>query len=362
MALLFLDSFDHYATGDMLLKWTSSSGPSLPDMVDGGGRCTTRGVHFSGFRNVKKNITPTANTRRGIVGFAAKFVNQGPNFFWLWEGPTANHFVVINNQVNASFDVYGGSAVGPNFAVPPIASAAPGIITSNIYYYVEIRWFVHPTAGEIEIRLNGAVVLNATGLNTRGGSFPALPTLTDNVVAFSLENRAGDWYCDDLYILDDQVTATDTINTTFRGDSKVECIFPDAAGAHTDFAVTGAATNHAANKDSADAIVGQPDRDTSYVASNTPGAIDTYNFNALTALAATIYGIQVLQCQEKTDAGARTAATVIRHAGVDYPQVAFSPSQGSYQYDRQVLGADPLGTQWTLANINALEAGPTVVS
>src|SRR5262245_8864560 len=64
MALLFIDSFDHYQSADFLKKWTSGAG----DIEVGAGRCGSNALKVLGPDSLDRGLTFTGNVV--VCGFA----------------------------------------------------------------------------------------------------------------------------------------------------------------------------------------------------------------------------------------------------------------------------------------------------
>jgi hypothetical protein len=72
--------------------------------------------------------------------------------------------------------------------------------------------------------------------------------------------------------------------------------------------------------------------------------------------------VQFNLCARKDDAGPRTLANVVKSAGTEYAAAAFYPGL-SYQVFADVRETDPAtGAAWLFAAVNAVQAGPKVVS
>ena len=106
-----------------------------------------------------------------------------------------------------------------------------------------------------------------------------------------------------------------------------------------------------------------PDEAT-YNESGTVGHIDQYSLedSAHAVGDATVLGVQVLACCEKTEAGTKTMRTNCRQATTDYPGDTFAPSEGSYSYFRQVYDAGPDAAGWDITRLNAFVAGVEIVA
>jgi hypothetical protein len=102
------------------------------------------------------------------------------------------------------------------------------------------------------------------------------------------------------------------------------------------------------------------DGDTTYVAANTPGFIDTYTMDDLSTASGPVQGVQYLLDARKDQAGSRTVEPVVRIGGVDY--LATTAALGdSYAFVREVAETSPASeTTWTIDEINAMEYGACV--
>ena len=91
MALLYCDSFDHYATADIALKYpvhtigAAADGPNI-----------TTGRFGNGIRMTYSNVTPgaTTSTRRTIDGLSATTVIVGFAYFWTTQ--TTNDVQIVS--------------------------------------------------------------------------------------------------------------------------------------------------------------------------------------------------------------------------------------------------------------------------
>jgi hypothetical protein len=345
MALLFIDSFDHYQTAELPSKWTSVSAAALfpGGIVAGVGRCGTQAVHLSGI--IEKGI-PFGSTT-GILGFAVEMIVQSFNtevFATFGTNSGSGTQVYLVRNLDGSLQVWRADA-----APVILGTTAPDVVRLNQYYFIEFKATISNAAGVIEVRVNGVTVLNLTGQNTHSNQ---CPDLTITKITF-VGSTGFQTYTDDVYVLDDTGSAP---WNTFLGDCRVEYLRPDGVGANQSWDLVGAATHWQAVDDNA-----TPDDDTSYIHTATAGAVDTQTYQPTSLPAGSIFGLQVNLYARKTDGGARLVAPVIRHAGVDYVGVDQAPSFPSYIYLIQTYMTNPgTGVAWSIAGVNAIEAGVKV--
>lgn len=187
------------------------------------------------------------------------------------------------------------------------------------------------------------------------GNTQATGNATANQIFVGTNNNPGNGihdYIDDLWICDGQPGLTG-----YQGDCSVKALLPTGAGATTQLAATGAASNYAAVNEATQ------NGDTSYVASATAGQEDTYAMADLSATVAAVKGLQTVLVARKDDAGPRTVAPVLRPGGAGgSDQVGASvPLVASYAMQLQVWETNPAtSAPWTPADVTAAEVGMKV--
>jgi hypothetical protein len=347
MALLFLDSFDHYQTAQILAKWTNAGAAGPGGIVPGQGRCNTQAIQLGANAFVTKGLTFGSTT--GIFGFAFKPTTQvfnESNFAFVL-APTGSGL-----QLNLVRHLDGSIAIVRTDASPVVlATSAPDTVKLGSYYYLEWKVTIDNVAGAVDLHVNGVSVCSAGPVDTQ--SDLTLSNVLSGVALFGGASFLA--YFDDVYVVDSTGPAP---WNTFLGDTRVEYLRPDGPGAHQDWDVVGAATHWQAVDDNA-----TPDGDTSYIHTATVALTDTETYQSTGLPSGAIFGLQVNLYARKTDSGLRQIAPVIRHAGADHTGVSVQPSFASYTYLIQTYATNPgTGVSWTIADVNAVEAGVTVVT
>ena len=261
----FLDSFDHYT--DMSQKWDGTYNLFLGIVSGGrwaGGQCASTSGPFGtqdSRRGGYKNIGGTETTI--IVGFAFQllFYSSGGNspFLTLDEIGLGTHMQVA---VDASgrLVVLRGSTTLDTYSVP---------IAASRWRYLEFKTTIHDSTGSYELRLDGATVLSASGVDTRNGG----SGYVDRINLSGVSGNAFGYQLEDLYVLDgvDSGVAGNP-NDDFWGDTRIECLFPNGNGNSSDF--DGSDGNSIDNYLLVDDTA--PDGDTTYVEAGVVGDKDTY--------------------------------------------------------------------------------------
>lgn len=340
MALLFMDGFDHYATADLTKKWTLSAG--LPSIVSTPVRRS--GGALDTVATASNYVQKTLPSSIGTVyfGFAfhpgVAFPSTSSSFVLLMDGSTfqVELRMTSTGQIAAARN---GTVLGTSTAVVPI----------NTFSYIEAMFVISPTAGIVEVRLNGNAtpILSLTGQNTRNSA-----NSTINTVRLGTYNAAGRSYYDDFYICD----ASGSSNNNFLGDVRIDTLFPTADGTYSQFTPS-TGTSHFALVDEA------APNTTDYNDGSAVGNRDSYQVADLSAITSqTIYAVQVNAAVQKDDAGAKSAAVFMRSGSTnaDGPSTVLGTSQ---IYLTQIHATDPAtAAAWTPAGVNAAEAGVLVTA
>lgn len=351
MSLLFIESFDHFTTTTQAAagKWSSIYGVNNGSFgVAGSGRNGSFGFHAingAGGTNALMKVFPLAKATL-VAGVAMRHALAGTI------DAVLIGFIDSTNgeQVSLRYSASGHKLyVSRNGTLLALGSA---VLSDAVFYYVEFKATINGATGTTEVHVNGVAdpALTLSGVNTRGSgtnnSADAVrlgPVGTTNVFDFDF---------DDFYVCD----TAGAVNNDFLGDVRVQCLFPDAIGAHSQWAPTPAGANYTAVNEVS------PNDDTSYVSDLTPGDLDSYGFSDLSPSTGAVKGVQTVPYARKDDAGTRTIAPMARHGVTDYPGPNHNISN-TYAYFPDVWETNPgTGLAWTVADVNADEFGVKVVA
>jgi hypothetical protein len=351
MALLFIDSFDHYDTASVLDKWTSNFTPSTIEV--GKGRCGTNCMKLGTFEDLLKGVLFTSLT--GTVGFAACVISHETvtaaeiHLSTLGGSYPQAHLTLWYHAIDGSLSVVRNSS-----SDVLLGQTVPDVIRQDDWYYIEWRATIDPAVGAVTVRVNNVEVIAVTGVNTLGdiGASNPFPLDLRSVGFHCGSNEA--WRLDDVYILDSTGPAP---NNTFLGDCRVEYLKPRAAGTYQQWPiVVGTSGSHwlAVNDNAV------PDEDATYVEANAPGLTDSNLYQPTGLPSGPIFGAQLSLHAKKTEIGPRVVAPVV-NAVTGPPH--FSPSAETYRYLHTMFPTNPTtGLPWTIAEINAIDAGVTVIT
>lgn len=339
MTLLFIDGFDHYATADVLTKWTafdtSSAGQSIATSSGrrGGNGWTSTTTGRGLTRAIPNSTTVVLGFALNLGGAAAGAIN----LIEFRESGTI-HVALLANSDN-SVSVLRGATT--------LATSSAGVLPSSGYCYLELKATINDSTGAYEVRVNGANVLSGTGADTRNGG---TGVITNVAVRWVRSNAV----IDDLYICD----GSGSTNNDFLGDQRVDCYFPNGNGNSSQLLGSdgNSTDNYLLVDDSS------PNGDTDYVQSATSGQKDTYAISNMMHTPATIAGVQVCMSSKKDDAGTRSICSVVRSGGSDTDGTTQALST-TYNYYLQIIEQDPnTSTAWTVSGFNAAEFGQKVAA
>lgn len=335
--LLFVDSFDHYATADILKKWNNSATASFYNIQSGGGRNSTQSFRISNSvlnPGIGKSVPSKPATL--IVGFALQFsvgFSTNTDLLIFREGATT--------QVGVRITPSGTLIVHRNSTTLATSTLA---LNASVYNFLELKATINGSTGSYELRVNGATILSATNVNTLATSNAWVDAVWLGPI--NAGQGGGNIDFDDFYICD----TTGSNNNDFLGDVRIECLQPSAAGTTTQFT-----PSTGANYTDVDEAIANT---TDYVTSSADNQIDTYAFGDLSESAGTIKAVQVSAYAQKTDVGSRSIALIDRTNGTNHVGSDHALST-SYAIISDVLETDSGngGVAWTIASVNGAEFG-----
>lgn len=408
MALLIIDSFDHYSTDDIPSKWYLyaqegvGGGGGFTHINGSEGRFGNGALHMSVLqleaaapisKNFGDGVGGGTISTACIVGFAFKASGPGA-FVTNFEGislypdmgakslaPQGRNTLLLIRSQNDQGQLYGmiGYTLEANgqinvwrgewTATLPEAGfvwlgRTSKVLRPDQWYYIEFRTTIDNGGGEIDIRVNGESWLSLTGQDTYlDPAYPNDPPHVGwcEVVVGHLVGGIGgilgysvgrhDWYFDDLYIADGSTSATNTVNT-FWGDHAIRARRVTADGAVIQFVPAGGGTNY----DKVDDLTA--DGDASYNVAVNAGDTDTFIVeDAVGGAGATVEAVQVLADVKASGTGIAVASAILRSAGVNYQGDVFS-IEDEYEFVRHIWTLDPADTGVISgADFNGFEIG-----
>lgn len=234
-----------------------------------------------------------------------------------------------------------GSKLTPTTAGDLRITTSSGVMTSAVYHFIEVEFFVDSSVGYIRLWVDGVNVGEVIGADTASW----ISDSTNPVDEFGMQQPTI-WITrfDDIHILD----SSGSNNTTRVGDTHVETIWPASDGNTVLFTpATGTNVSQVDEKEG--------DGDLSFVESGTVSAKDVFDMDGF--VADTVFAVQPLALAKKTSPETIKGAVIADDTASDYTAIE-QELQTDYKYIHGVFNEDPSDSlSWNSAKVNALEFG-----
>ncbi len=334
MALMFLDSFDHY--DDLTIKWSAN----ITALIDLTGTKSRTGIGACSCFPFGPTLNFTSRTSL-VMGTAYMATSFGNDVYGVISATIRQVRCHVNGDGSLSIQT-------SNDPFPIVlGTSAPNVIQLNVYAYIEMKISAFSGAGTVNLKVNGQTVLTVIG-NTN-------PAATGTAESWYLQGPGGGnfGYHDDVYLCD--LTNSGIVgapNNDFLGPIRNFAQVPIADGGPPLQWVPKTGPTHFTEVDEI-----PPDDNTSYNGSNTVGDVDQYVYGTTGILPPVqVFGVQVCLDAALDIAGARSIAPNV--GGVTGNSVALSTS---YDIVKQVYDGNPVsGIAWQLTDFATVQFGPEV--
>jgi len=355
MAIIFAEGFDHYGdtpnggrTAMLAGEWAqfNVSNPNVVELVTTQKRT---GTHSMRIGYSTGTGSPNCQARR-VVGAARTIIGMGLGVFFTTL-PIINrrHGFEFRNASNGRivmFTVQSDGAIGVYTAAglePALLIATDPVITAAAFNHIEVKVVIDNVVGEIEIRVNGIVVLHETDLNLGTSGCTQIVYGTPTGVDIIPSDQDLNWYIDDIVTWDDAGTE----NVDFVGPMRVETIWPVADTIQADWLKVGAADGY----DCINEV--PPDGDTTYLVTENAGDISEFELGTLPPETVEIAGVYIPTMARIEDAGVGNIKTSLV-SGADVSDGADVPLTTVYTYWGSVHEKDPAtDAKWTKSGLEA---------
>lgn len=219
-------------------------------------------------------------------------------------------------------------------------------LSTGTWYYIEIKIYLHNSAGTVDVKVDESSVLSLTSKDTLQGALADVAAVRfygTNVATYNFT-------FDDIYICDD----AGSTNNDFLGVSMVSGVFPDGAGDETDFT-----PDAGSNYERVDEVVS--DDDTSYVESGTSTDRDLYNYESMPGSLGDILGLQINTTVRETDVDTFTLKQPCKSSTTVSAGSVEPVGSTLYTHRERILEQDPhTSAAWVEAGVNAAQFGVEV--
>ncbi len=338
MALVLMEGFDLLTAAYVATKYPLGS-QFGPDMIAG------RFAPGQGYRPGPGN--QNGSFVASFTGLSSLTVGAGLRITNIGAFGTGFQFLFLDDSAGAVQFAIGTDANGAirvartqaTISSAPLAVSANNVIASLAWFYVEVEFVLSDTVGQCRVWINGAKVIDISGVDTKGTAIT-----TVNRARFTQVNTGdGGFAVDDLYIVD---------SAARLGESRVYVLEPNSDNAGAWARSTGASNFSCVDE--------APFNTTDFVSSATVNDEDYYGFADLPYNPAAIHAVQTSMFAAKDDAASRTIRANLNSGGTIANGTDFGLS-ATYLQKTDLYVTNPNGGgAWSQAAVNALLSGPQV--
>jgi hypothetical protein len=354
MALLRVESFDHWATADRAYKgWSFAHVAATPGdagcSIGAYGRNGTNGLrghnHAVGGQSTRALLgIPNASGATALKGFGFRINTAIPAA----DIPICTYMRGSTELISVTCSATGTLSVRLGGRTGSVLSTSVATITHSTYYFCEPKVVLNDTTGSYELRINGVAFTSGSGVDTLisgAATWDGLVLGGTNVgVTYTID-------FDDLHVCD----GTTASNNNFLGDHRIVCVVASAGnGTHTGYAAS-TGTDRGAMVDD------NPPDVADYVQGGTVGDRVTFNFPAL-GVTGTVKAVQTVNLAKADAAGIRTQVPAFRIGGNDYDgNGSILGSDWLYQVEVHPTNPNTVAA-WTVSEIDGAEFGAAVTA
>ena len=329
MAIVWQDGFDLYNNAsDLAMIYYSGYATSISTTAGrfGGGAWSTTGY------GLVKTI-PTCAEVWSSFAFNTASTAAGDKIIGMASSSAGEEMSITYNPSTGVWKVWRGNAV-------TVLGTATAFVPINAWHWLDIRFKLSATLGEIEVWLDEVQIISLTAQNTvqnTGQTQLVSVQIGDNSAGHAPTMSADDWF---IYT-----------PGTRLGDSRIETLVPTSdAGTNNGTPSTG--TNHYAVVDEAQFNT------TDYITMpNTSGDKETFGHGALVNTPTTIYSVAVKMVSQKSDAGAFYIEPLVVSSGTEGDGASASLTT-SWGVQSAIFETDPhTSGAWAYSAVNASSIG-----
>lgn len=342
MAFIFADPFASYTLPADMAK--SSWGVGIVTFTPTGGRFGLGAANFTGGSSKFLDKSFPAAIGSFIISFDAKFAMSG-------SGDILEFYNNSGVTQCARLDITPADAVQiRNVSGAVAATSAASAISRTVWHRIEIKIQIGDDTGDVEVWVDGASVLTASGIDFDGGALAGCDR-----IRFFNDNGGFVWDMGSPIISDTSGLAPWNVEL---GDKRMYVLLPTADDTPLQWT-----PNVGLNFDTVnDPIPAVSDGDSTYVQhSAASDAIDLYGYADLPVGIVGIIGVIVDIEARKTDAGALPGGgslrAQIKHSASTTDGALYTLTT-DYMCHQHMFPDVPGGSGWTKTQVDAAISGP----
>lgn len=287
-------------------------------------------------------VHTTNASNEGVFGFAfylTEDYNYTSDYRWITVNSADNTGAQFRLDLNAASKLELRDGGGT------LLLTADWVFPYLQWYYLEIKFKIHPVSGYVEVYLNDELFLSKYNFNT---NYRNAVNLYPGHIYWMSPKRSMTY--DDMYYLD---TTGDAPFNNRLGPIALTAVFPTAAGTKAEWAMRAGGTEHYLEVDDPYVV----DTDATYIQTATPNTVEWFKFPAQAGL---------IPLAVQVDAVAKLMASGTGRLDLGITTTTESATQwktggflriGAWDCTKKIFQLAPDNTPWTLAKLNATQFG-----
>lgn len=346
MGLLFFDGSSFYSTTTLSQRYSFSSSPVV-EPTSGHWNATHRNGRLlcdtgADFIDLATNNTDSV--------FIAQWYNYTQNIGLA--GDTQNSHNFRNNSegiTHVTMRIKSNGCLQFLRGGTTTILISESMVRSNNWHYLEVALKISDTVGQIHARVDGKLVLNEYGLDTKNGGTNAW---VDTLRVDPDGNNTRDIYvCNPIFM-----SSTGSSYNNFIGPKRVYTCFPTGGDTSNWTRGSTGSTNWQLVDET------DPDGDSTFVESASTGTVDLYQFENLPSNCSVVDAVAINFSAKDSTGGTSNMRAIIDSTG-NISNGATVSLTSSYAIYQTIFMTDPNGGgAWTPAAVNNLLAGIEVVA
>lgn len=230
-------------------------------------------------------------------------------------------------------------------------------LADNNWYYIELRVKLDATNGEVELRINGNVEFNLSGISTSVGAAVDCQAIRLGITPNSTtSNDFGGSGGVGILRYDDFILFDASESVTWPQGAAIMMLAPEGDGAVSEWNSTG--DTHYGEIDEVAFMSAEADGDTSYLSASVEDAGVEVQLSEPTILTGDVLGVQLSTCARNASVGLGQITPYLRLGETVAEEESFGPANSYTWHTNGAHGKNPVtDLPWTEADLLALEIG-----
>jgi len=333
--LEYCDGFDAYSSSQFQRRYPGSVGSK--EKVSGR-YGEGEALSFNDFTNSSWMHVPITSRTEYYWGLDLRIYNNigfGDQFIYLYDS---------NGTTIQTIDIC--SANTGEILSSSWGNSSAGLISVDTWYNIQFHVVIHPTEGVWQVKLDGILVIDQTGINTGN----------TNISQLSLHNQYQTRHVDNFWIFN---TLGYHSNTWPTGLVIIQTLSPNGDGTYQQFVPSSGSTHYTMVDD-----IPEADDDDTYTEGGNTLSIEADSFtlppthDISVGVVNKIHGVNLFNIVRKTNVPSRIGRSIFKSGSTEYQGTNNEISLSYSAKNSLLLAEDPnTNSEWLISAINASEIG-----